>query len=69
MVRLEETHYRIDRSVTEIEVCVWVSSPFINCPIEFPFEIGFAIDHQSAGVCVCVHVVATHIKNCIERCA
>ena len=56
MVGIEQTHYRVDGSVTGIEVCAEVSSPPISCPIEFPFEVGLATDHQSEGVCVCMCV-------------
>ena len=49
---LEQTLYRVDGGVSEIEVCARVSSPSISCPIKIPFEIGLATDHQSAGECV-----------------
>ena len=49
---LEQTHYRVDGGVSEIEVCARVLSPSISCPIKFPFELGLATDHQSEGECV-----------------
>ena len=49
-VSLEQNRYRVDGGVSEIEVCVRISSPSISCPIKFPFEVGLATDHQSAGV-------------------
>ena len=51
---LEQTQYRVDGGVSEIEVCARVSSPSISCPIKFPFEVGLAPDHQSAGMCVLI---------------
>ena len=52
-VSLEQTQYRFDErdGVNEIEVCAHISSPSISCPIKFPFEVGLATDHQSAGEC------------------
>ena len=49
-VSLEQTQYRVDGGVSEIEVCARISSPSISCLIKFPFEVGLATDHQSAGV-------------------
>ena len=57
-VSLEQTRYRVDGGVSEIEVCARILSPSISCPIKFPFEVGLATDHQSAGVCV-YHVIIT----------
>ena len=52
IVSLEQTRYRVDGGVSEIKVCARVSSPSISCPIQFPFVIGLATDHQSAGLCI-----------------
>ena len=55
---LEETRYRVDGGMSEIEVCARILSPSISCPIKFSFEVGLATDHQSAGVCVCTLIIA-----------
>ena len=55
MISLEQSRYRVDGGVSEIEVCARVSSPSISCPIKFSFKVGLATDHRSAGMCVYTH--------------
>ena len=59
---LEQTRYRVDGGVSEIEVCARVSFPSISCPIQFPFVIGLATDHQSAGLCISCTMDVSYLK-------
>ena len=39
LVSLEETFYQVSEGDGVVEVCATVTSPAIDCPIEFPFEV------------------------------
>ena len=38
----EQTFFNVIESVGVVEVCAIITSPFINCPVEFPFDVGTA---------------------------
>ena len=39
VVGLEQTFFRVSEDVGVVELCANVSSPVIDCPIKFPFEV------------------------------
>ena len=39
VVGLEQTFFRVSEDVGVVELCAIVSSPVIDCPIKFPFEV------------------------------
>ena len=50
VVSLERTFYSVSEDVDVVEVCALVSSPRVECPIEFPFEISISSGDNTAGV-------------------
>ena len=49
VVGVERTEKSVSEDVGVVEVCVVVTSPDINCPVEFPFNIGVSTVDGSAG--------------------
>ena len=49
VVSLEQTLYSVTEGDEDVEVCVIVSSPNNDCPIDFPFNIDFSTSDDSAG--------------------
>ena len=49
---LENTGYTVNEDYASVNVCVRVSSPDIDCPIGFPFELGFTATSGTAGICL-----------------
>ena len=49
MVGLEETFFRVSENIGLVELCVNVSFPDIECPIEFPFNVRLSTRNGSAG--------------------
>ena len=47
---LEQTLYRVDEGLNVIQVCAKISSPPINCPVKFPFEVGLATAYQTPSI-------------------
>ena len=47
---LEKTFYNVSENVGVVEVCAIVYSPTIDCPIEFPFDVGLSTSDGSAGI-------------------
>ena len=47
VVGLQTTFYTVSENREEVEVCVKVSSPNRNCPIEYPFDV--LLSTQSTG--------------------
>ena len=43
VVGLEQTFFRVSEDVGVAELCAIVSSPVIDCPIKFPFEVQLSI--------------------------
>ena len=41
-VGLEQTFFRVPESVGVVELCVIVSSPDVDCPIKFNFEVNLS---------------------------
>ena len=41
-VGLEQTFFRVSESVGLVELCAIVSSPVVDCPIKFPFEVNLS---------------------------
>ena len=39
VVELEQTFFNVSEEVKVIELCVYVSYPPVECPIEFPFDV------------------------------
>ena len=47
---LEQTVIRvIEEETGDVELCVNVTSPVIDCPIEFPFEVRLSTSDGTAG--------------------
>ena len=49
VVGLEQTSFTVVEDVGVVELCVSVSFPAINCPIQFPFEIRLSTAKGTAG--------------------
>ena len=49
VVGLEQTFYRVSEDVGQVELCVNVSSPIIECPITFPFQVSLTTRSRTAG--------------------
>ena len=49
MVGLEEVVQEVSEDVRAVELCVKVLSPAIECPIEFPFDVGLSTMDGIAG--------------------
>ena len=41
-VGLEQTFFRVSEGVDVVELCASVSSPVVDCPIKFPFEVNLS---------------------------
>ena len=54
VVGLEQTFFRVSEDVVVVELCAVVSSPDIDCPIAFPFEIILSTLDGSAGKSIIV---------------
>ena len=50
VVGLEQTFFRVSEDVGVVELCANVSSPVIDCPIAFPFEVHLTTHDGSAGL-------------------
>ena len=42
VVGLEQTFFRVSENVSLVELCANVSSPVVDCPIKFPFEVNLS---------------------------
>ena len=49
---LESTEYTVNEDHASVNACVQVSSPDIDCPIGYPFELGFTATPGTAGICL-----------------
>ena len=49
VVGLEETFYNVSESVGEVELCVIVYQPQIQCPISFPFIVALGTRQGTAS--------------------
>ena len=49
VVGLEETFFRVSENIGLVELCVNVSFPGIECPIEFPFNVRLSTRNGIAG--------------------
>ena len=49
VVGLEKTFYIVPEDVGLVELCVNVSSPIIECPITFPFQVSLTTRGRTAG--------------------
>ena len=47
-VGLEQTFFRVSESVGVVELCANVSSPDVDCPIKFPFEVNLSTNDGTA---------------------
>ena len=53
VVGLEQTVIRvIEEETGDVELCVSVTFPVIDCPIEFPFEVRLSTSDGTAGKCI-----------------
>ena len=50
---LERTFYQVSEDVEELELCVSVFSPDVQCPIEFAFNISITTNDNTAGASFC----------------
>ena len=50
VVGLEQTFFRVSEDVGVVELCAIVSSPVIDCPIKFPFEVQLYTCDGTAGL-------------------
>ena len=57
VVGLEQTFFSVSEGVGVVELCVNVSSPVIDCPIKFRFEIQLSTRDGSAGNEYCQFIV------------
>ena len=48
-VGLEQTFFNVIESVGVVEVCAIITFPSINCPVEFPFDVGLSTEDGTAG--------------------
>ena len=46
---LQQTYFNVIESVGVVEVCAIITSPLINCPVEFPFDVGLSTKDGTAG--------------------
>ena len=44
VVDLEESLYQVTEGQNEVELCIVLSSPNINCPVTFSFEVQLFTD-------------------------
>ena len=49
---LETTSYTVSEDQEEVVVCVEVSSPNINCPVQYDFDVLLSTDNGSAGMLI-----------------
>ena len=49
VVGLEQTFYRVSEDVGQVELCVNVSSPNIECPITSFFHVSLSTRSRTAG--------------------
>ena len=49
VVGLQTTFYTVSEDQGEVRVCVEVSSPNRNCPIEYPIDVLLSTGDDSAG--------------------
>ena len=49
VVGLEPTFRRVREDVDRVQLCAIVSSPVIDCPIAFPFDVQLSTRNGSAG--------------------
>ena len=54
VVGLQRTFFRVSESVEVVELYAIVSSPDIDCPVAFPFEIILSALDGSAGKSIIV---------------
>ena len=51
VVGLEKTFYPVSEdTIGEVEICVTVKSPSVECPIEFPFAVILTAIDGTAGM-------------------
>lgn len=62
---LERTLYSVSEDVGVVEVCAYVYSPTIDCPIEFPFNVSLSTTDGSAGKCcdVCNYIKSLSVSS------
>ena len=46
---LNQSFYQVSEDVGMVEVCAIVTSPSIDCPIQFPFNISLSTTDGTAG--------------------
>ena len=49
VVGLEQTFYNVSEDVGEVELCVRVFEPDVECPIAFPFDVRLSTKDGTAG--------------------
>ena len=70
VVGLEQTFFRVEENVGFIEVCVNVSFPDIECPIEFPFQVELStVDGTAGKIHICALCSRTFSKGHSEELA
>ena len=63
VVGLEHVQYSVNEEDGVIKVCAVVSSPDIDCPIDFPFKVKFFTVDVTAGKYY-LHIVSTRMCFC-----
>ena len=48
VVGLEQIFFRVSENVGLVELCAYVSSPDVDCPIKFPFEVNLSTRNGTA---------------------
>ena len=62
VVGLEQTFFRVSGDVGVVELCVNVSSPVIDCPIKFPFEVQLSTcDGTASAASFTAHMRPNHM--------
>ena len=63
VIGLEKTYYPVsERSIGEVEICVTVYRPSVECPIQFPFTLILKAIDGTAGMCrgtTCMYINET----------
>ena len=65
IVGLEQTYFNVIESVGEVELCAQVIHPPINCPVQFPFDIGLSTSDRTAGTAI---IASQHKQFYVNHC-
>ena len=66
VVGLEKAYYPVsEETIGNLEICVSVSSPSVECPIEFPFAVKLTAVDGTAGTYVVSQCINEAMYNFI----